>query len=260
MQTRTHVSMPPAVLALLVFGYVAALFPPFTASGLPPWPPPAPGVVGAAPAPAPVAAPAVVPAVLSRASGRPEYSRTVALTFDDGPDPRWTPQVLELLARHGAVATFCLVGENAARHEDLVRRIVDAGMRVCNHTHTHDTQLATGSEDLLIREVVDPKADLARLSGAPISYFRAPGGNWAESIQRTSAEHGMQPLGWSVDALDWRRPGAAEIARRIQDQMHPGAIVLLHDGGGSREQTVAALEQLLPWLVENCYAFGFPTA
>lgn len=256
MQTRTHVSMPPAVLALLVFGYVVALFPPFTASGLPPLAPPATGVVGAAP----VATPAVVPAVLSRTSGRPESSRTVALTFDDGPDPRWTPQVLELLARYGAVATFCLIGENAARHEDLVRRIADAGMRVCNHTHTHDTQLATGSEDRLIREVVDPKADLARRSGAPVSYFRAPGGNWGESIQRTSAQHGMQPLGWSVDSRDWRQPGAAEIARGVQDRMHPGAIVLLHDGGGRRDQTVAALEQLLPWLVDNCYAFGFPTA
>ena len=102
----------------------------------------------------------------------------------------------------------------------------------------------------------------AAAGGAPVEWFRAPGGNWSTEVAELSAEHGMQPLSWNVDPRDWERPGADAIVAAVQQQIlqqaPDGPIVLLHDGGGSREQTVEALEKLIPWLAEQGYRFGFP--
>ena len=190
-------------------------------------------------------------------------SHTIALTFDDGPDPRWTPKVLEILQRHGAVATFCMVSKNAAGHEALVKQVVDAGMRLCDHSRTHDEQLPDRDPARIADEVVGAQDTLtAAAGGASVEWFRAPGGNWSTDVATLSAEHGMQPLSWNVDPRDWERPGAAAIVAAVQQQIRQqapdGPIVLLHDGGGSREQTVDALEQLIPWLAEQGYRFGFP--
>jgi peptidoglycan-N-acetylglucosamine deacetylase len=253
MPTRTSHDLISPLVAFALVGVLGAVWPhPGTA-------PPLDEVAIKVAAPPAKFAPSPVPAqVLTEVAGGPPTARTVALTFDDGPDPRWTPEVLDLLARYDAVATFCVVGEQVERHEDLVRRVVDAGMRLCNHSHSHDTGLGGRTADVVRREVAGTRADLVAVAGAPVPYFRAPGGNWSGTVAELSAEHGMRPLGWSVDSRDWKQPGTAEILRRVQRQMHPGAVVLLHDGGGRRGQTVAALAELLPWLVRNCYAFTFP--
>lgn len=239
-------------LAALVLGLVAPLAPATLR--------PEPAV--ARPAPAPVYLPPAAvnprPAVLNETRNRPAGTRTVALTFDDGPDPHWTPRVLELLARHRAVATFCLVGDMTDGREQLVRQIVAAGMRLCAHSRTHDLELPARPSAQIIDEVVAVQTELATTSATDIAYFRAPGGNWSPEIVHLAAAHGMQPLGWSVDTFDWRRPGAGAIVAAVTEQVRPGAIVLLHDGGGNREQTIAALERLLPWLVEQGYLFTFP--
>ena len=197
-------------------------------------------------------APPAVAAVQTTVTGTPSGSLVVALTFDDGPDPRWTPRVLDLLERHGAVATFCVVGDNAERHPDLVERILEAGHRLCHHTDDHDAALAARPRTEIERELVGLRDRLA-----PVTVFRAPEGRWSEALVASAAGLGMQPLGWSVDSRDWRRPGVAEIVRRVQQDVHPGAVVLLHDGGGDREQTIGALELLLPWLAAHCYTPGF---
>lgn len=247
MREPTHFEIRACALALLVFGLVAPLVPVNAA--------PRPGPVAAAVVAAVGAVPAApgrpVPRVLTEVVGAPSRARTVALTFDDGPDPRWTPQVLDLLARHRAVATFCLLGENATRHPELVTAIVEAGMRLCDHSRTHDIDPAAPGEGLA-------RAELVELAGTGVPWFRAPGGAWSDALQSAAAAQGMRPLGWSVDSRDWTRPGTGAIVARVQQQMHPGAVVLLHDGGGRREQTVAALEQLLPWLTAQCYTTGFP--
>ena len=186
--------------------------------------------------------------------------KIVALTFDDGPDPEQTPQVLDLLAEHGAVATFCMVGAQARRHPDLVREVVDAGMRLCNHTVHHDERLATRPAAAIEKELLDAGAALRDAAGAdvPIGYFRAPGGNWTEPLAKTAAQHGMRPLGWSVDPRDWSRPGVKKIVAAVEKNVRPGSVVLLHDGGGKRDQTVAALRTLLPWLTDQGYRFTYP--
>ena len=256
--------LPSIYLAVLVFGLVVPLLPPLD---MPDVPITAPLLAPEAPPqPPPVQVQLVAPApVVPRAAllNKLSDSHTIALTFDDGPDPRWTPKVLEILQRHGAVATFCMVSKNAAGHEALVKQVVDAGMRLCDHSRTHDEQLPDRDPARIADEVVGAQDTLtAAAGGASVEWFRAPGGNWSTDVATLSAEHGMQPLSWNVDPRDWERPGAAAIVAAVQQQIRQqapdGPIVLLHDGGGSREQTVDALEQLIPWLAEQGYRFGFP--
>lgn len=237
-----------AVVAALTFGLLSIVTPLRTE-------PPHPKTLAVAAPVLPVPT-SVVRTEMALPPGAPP---AVALTFDDGPDPRWTPEVLDLLRRYGAVATFCVVGEQVAAHPDLVRDIVAAGHRLCDHTRTHDEGLPTRSAKQLADEIVGARDDLAAVVDTRVAYFRAPGGNWSPDVLELAVATGMQPLGWSVDPRDWRRPGAAAIVEAVQRDVRPGAVVLLHDGGGRREQTVAALERLLPWLVEHGYAFAFPT-
>lgn len=185
--------------------------------------------------------------------------RTVALTFDDGPDPLWTPQVLTLLRRYHAVATFCMIGERVQAHPELVTKVVNGGHRLCDHSQTHPVSLAALDEDAQREEIMDARADLAAATKAAVPYFRAPGGNWSPEVTKLAAKKKMQPLGWTIDPRDWSLPGTPAIVSTIESQMAPGAIVLMHDGGGPRQQSVDALAQLLPWLVAHGYRFTFPT-
>jgi peptidoglycan-N-acetylglucosamine deacetylase len=195
------------------------------------------------------------PAVLTMTTVQGD-GRRVALTFDDGPNPVDTPAVLSLLARYHAVGTFCMVGTQVAANLALARRVDAAGMRICSHSRTHDLHLGTSPVGQMTAEVTDVGRLLA---GIPVRYFRAPGGNWTPTLQAVAAQNGLQPLGWSVDPQDWRRPGAPAIVATVERQVRPGAIILMHDGGGPRDQTVAALQQLLPWLIAQGYGFTFPT-
>ena len=157
------------------------------------------------------------------------------------PDPRWTPKILAILKQHGAVATFCMVSRNVAGQEALVRQLVDAGMRLCDHSHTHDELLPERDPERIADEVVGAGRTLSTAAaGAPVEWFRAPGGNWSTEVAELSAEHGMQPLSWNVDPRDWERPGAdaivAAVQQQIAQQAPDGPIVLLHDGGGPRSR------------------------
>lgn len=232
---------PPLVLGLVVGLTVGLLVGGARGESEAP-PPPAPAVV----APPPVTA---APVVLSQAE--PANGRWVALTFDDGPDPQYTPEILALLRRHDAVATFCMVGSEIAGNEALIRKVVAAGMRLCSHSHTHDEQLGTRTLDRITSEIVGTQQRLAHISGEPVPYYRAPGGNWSPVVLEVAAAHGMQPVGWSVDTGDWRQLGVDAIVTTVQRDLLPGGVVLLHDGGGNRDQTVDALARLLPRLVEQ---------
>ncbi|WP_406114853.1 polysaccharide deacetylase family protein [Kitasatospora purpeofusca] len=240
--------------------------PPTTPAGTPADGPSAAPSAAAAPAaaPSPPAPPAgAAPArALTEAESRPVYEldadrRVVALTIDDGPDPRHTPTVLALLEQHGIRATFFLIGENAVEHPDLVREIAARGHHIANHTWTHP-DLRHLSE-VKVREELERTSELLhRTTGKAPSWFRAPGGDWSPASLRVSAELGMRPMAWSVDPRDWARPGTVVITDRILKDVRPGAIVLNHDGGGDRSQTVAALKAYLPVLIDSGYHFTAP--
>ncbi|GLW52363.1 polysaccharide deacetylase family protein [Kitasatospora phosalacinea] len=185
--------------------------------------------------------------------------RTVALTFDDGPGPA-TGRVLDLLAQYGAKATFCEIGDNAKARPAAVQRILAEGHRLCDHTVDHPQPMHAQTHEQQVAEIGDAKADIERAAGgnATITWWRAPGGDFTAENERIGADFGMKSLGWTVDPRDWSRPGVQAIVSDVQHNLRPGGVVLMHDGGGDRSQTVAALEQLLPWMVAQGYAFDFP--
>ncbi|MFB7663631.1 polysaccharide deacetylase family protein [Kitasatospora sp. NPDC056138] len=234
---------------------------PSTAAGTPP-------AAGAPAASAPASASG--PAALPPAADAPSHSivyhtaergRTVALTFDDGPGPA-TAQVLDLLAQYHAKATFCQIGPQAAADPAIVKRIVADGHRLCDHTVNHPQPMHTLPHDRQVFEI-DGAKDMITKAGGPgtkVGWFRAPGGDFSADNRAIAVQSGLRPLGWTVDTRDWCRPGAAAILATAQQELHPGGIILMHDGGGDRSQTVAALSQLLPWLVQQGYTFDFPAS
>ncbi|WP_162605529.1 polysaccharide deacetylase family protein [Jiangella ureilytica] len=186
---------------------------------------------------------------------------TVALTFDDGPHPDQTPAVLEILRDHDVTATFCLVGEMARLYPDLVRQIADDGHRLCDHTITHDTSLPDKPADVIEDEIAGTlDAIEAAVPGVEVPFYRAPGGNFAANVNEIAAELDQVPLGWSVDPGDWRKPGARAIHDYVAEHVHPGAIILLHDGGGDRSGTIEALPEIIETLIDAGYEFVVPRA
>lgn len=184
----------------------------------------------------------------------------VALTFDDGPHPRWTPAVLDELARHGVTATFCVVGDQVPGNEALVERIVADGHVLCNHTMSHDYGLPVREPDRIRAEIADLADQLDRIvPEADVTVFRAPGGRFADPVITAADAEGLTPWGWSIDPRDWQADGseaaAGAIVTTVLDQIGPGAVVLLHDGGGDRQATVAALAELVPLLQSVGYEF-----
>jgi membrane peptidoglycan carboxypeptidase len=182
--------------------------------------------------------------------------KRLALTFDDGPSD-YTPAVLDLLEQYGIKATFCMVGENVTWYPATVRRIVADGHRLCNHSMHHDDlgQMTAAKSGADIEETDKAIADAS--PGATVTYYRAPYGDFGPSA-KVAAQLGHTPLGWVVDPDDWKLPGADVIATRIEDQLTPRAVVLVHDGGGDRRQTIDALRKLIPKLLHDGWTFDFP--
>ncbi|MBU7599461.1 polysaccharide deacetylase family protein [Streptomyces sp. P38-E01] len=179
--------------------------------------------------------------------------RSIALTFDDGPHPVQTPAILRILRRHGTLATFFVIGENAEWNPDLVKAIEADGHLVANHSWSHP-ELPKISRARVRKELGRTCDLIEQAIGTAPRFARAPYGAWHAPSLQICAELGMEPMGWSVDTLDWKSPGTATIRRRVLNGAHPGAIVLAHDGGGDRSQTVAALAYYLPRLIERGYS------
>ncbi|WP_405664539.1 glycosyltransferase [Streptomyces sp. RK9] len=185
----------------------------------------------------------------------------LVLTFDDGPDPKWTPKVLDVLAEHDAHAVFFVTGTMASRHPGLVRRMVDEGHEVGLHTFNHP-DLSYQSKDRVDRELSQSQLALAGAAGIRTSLFRPPYSSFADALDNKSwpvARHigsrGYLTVVTDTDSEDWKRPGADEIARRATPADGKGAVVLMHDSGGDRSQTVAALDRLIPRLAGQGYEF-----
>ncbi|MFI7351466.1 polysaccharide deacetylase family protein [Streptomyces sp. NPDC049936] len=202
---------------------------------------------------------AVKPVDVTIAHASDAGARGVNITIDDGPDPAWTPQVLDLLAEYGVKATFCVTGTQAQAHPDLVKKVVASGHRLCDHSVSHDTSMDQKSEAYQSKEILDAERMIIKASGGvrPM-YYRAPGGAFTPYSRKLAASHGMRPLGWNVDTKDFERPGTDAIVETVQRELANGPTLLFHDAGGDRSQTVEALRRVLPWLAEQGYAFGFP--
>jgi len=177
--------------------------------------------------------------------------RIVALTFDDGPDPVFTPRILDILGAHGARATFFVLGERAARYPEVIRRIHREGHTVGTHTQRHRLRFHFGSPTYVQREIEDAVAVVAGLLPVRPALFRPPQGlrtpNFTSGWRRT---RGLVCVTWSVRGLDSLATTAEAIVARIAPRLEPGAIVTLHDGtglggGSDRAPTLAALTRIL---------------
>jgi peptidoglycan-N-acetylglucosamine deacetylase len=178
--------------------------------------------------------------------------KVVALTFDDGPSPVYTPQILRILAAAGAPASFEIIGVHGGAYPGILRAENAIGMALVNHTRTH-ADLAALPAWRWRAEVDRTSKLLSDVTGHPVRCLRPPYGLSGRAVEAQLRRRGLAELGWDVDPSDYLRPGAVVIARRVLSALHPGAIVIMHDGGGNRAQTVAAL----PAIVRGIRAGGY---
>ena len=180
-------------------------------------------------------------------------------TFDDGPAED-TAGVLNVLEQHGAKATFFVVGQMVQKHPGLLRAEAEAGHYIGNHTFTHPHLEGMPHADFL-RELNETAAVVQTAAGELLTIdgrmhlMRPPYGSIDENTAPWSRELGYDMVLWDIDPNDWDQPGADKIASQVLAEAWPGAIVLLHDGGGDRSQTVTALQLILPNLASNGYLF-----
>ncbi|MEG5066407.1 polysaccharide deacetylase family protein [Microcoleus sp. B3-A4] len=179
-------------------------------------------------------------------------SKVIALTFDDGPSPE-TLKILEILQKHNAVATFFCLGANLREYPEIAKRVVQTGNAIGNHTWHHYSHNVT--EKTASDEIDNTGVHIYRSTGAKSFLFRPPGGRLNNGLADYAKKKNYVVVIWSIDPKDFLQPPAAAIARSVLSQATSGAIVLLHDGGGNRQQTVEALSAIIPKLKQQGYRF-----
>ncbi|MDO5628340.1 MAG: polysaccharide deacetylase family protein [Mobilicoccus sp.] len=207
-----------------------------------------PRLFAAALALAAIATTAVAAPQASAAPAPRTPAKVVYLTFDDGPS-RHTPAVLDVLKKHEAKGTFFMVGSAARANPTVVRRVKAEGHAVGNHTFTHPW-LTKRSAQAIRTELRRTDAVIGRTT-----CMRPPGGFVSPTVRQVAKTEGKQVILWSVDPADWRRPGVQSITNGVLRAARPGSVVLMHDGGGDRTQSVQALDRVLTRLSAQGYRF-----
>jgi peptidoglycan/xylan/chitin deacetylase (PgdA/CDA1 family) len=188
----------------------------------------------------------------------PAAPRGVALTFDDGPDVCFTPQILDILAEKQVRATFFVVGERAERHPELVRRAYDIGHAIGNHSYTHSLRFHFRHERGMRQEIGACNRVIRSLIGREPRLFRSPQGLKTPALSDVLREYGMVAVGWQVRGMDYWLRDPDRIARRLVEKAVDGGVLSLHDGGGfqggsDRSATLRAL----PLVIDGLRARGF---
>lgn len=196
------------------------------------------------------------PRTTVRQPGAPLWSvrteeRLVALTFDDGPKPGITEEILDILSRAGVPATFFVIGRHVAAYPDLVQRLVQAGMEVANHSYSHPN-LTRLTDDELRWELLKTSGCLYDITGSAPTWFRPPGGNLTERVVRVASSLGMRACMWTVNGEQKELEGSGPLLNHVLGQVRPGAVILLHNG---RRTTVTALPVLINQLRQRGYRF-----
>lgn len=204
---------------------------------------------------------------LATDKGRPYYEKkgyvlwdiktsekVIALTFDDGPHSTYTTQILDLLAQYDAKATFFVIGERAEKHPDIILKIDNEGHEIANHTYTHPLYV---TPEKLERELKKTNEIIQDITGTYPTFYRPVAGTYNDRIIDTAVRNGYKVIMWSwhQDTEDWKTPGVKKIISKVLTGVQPGNIVLFHDAGGDRSQTVKALEEILPELKRQGYQF-----
>jgi Predicted xylanase/chitin deacetylase len=180
----------------------------------------------------------------------PTREKLIALTFDDGPNARTTPLILDLLKQYDAKATFFVVGNRIDRFKKIIQREAAEGHEVANHTYNHIYLTRKVQKDTIRNELMATQQKIAAVTGQSSRWFRPPGGLYNETVVKIAKEKGYTVALWSwhQDTRDWSTPGVDKIVSKVLNNAHSGDVVLMHDNVRGSTQTVRALERILPEL------------
>ena len=174
--------------------------------------------------------------------------KKIAITFDDGPHPSYTAQLLDGLKERGIHATFFVTGEHAELHPDIIERMFNEGHLIGNHTYSH-IQLTKGNRDKFKDELIKTNEILKEITGEEVQYVRPPYGSWDKSFEK---ELNMFPVLWTVDPLDWSSRNVGRITEKIVSKTRENDIILMHD---YYDTSVTAALQAIDELLEEGYTF-----
>ena len=179
--------------------------------------------------------------------------KAVAITFDDGPSATFTPQILKLLREHHASATFFVIGSRIQRYPTLIREELKDGDEVANHSYSHEL-LVRVPASRVESELLQEQAAMVTVTGHEAAHlFRPPRGRFDKSILIASSKNNYKIILWSIDSRDWSNPGTDRIVSKVLKDVKSGDILLFHDQGGNRSQTIAALSGIIPELARRGY-------
>ena len=179
----------------------------------------------------------------------------IALTFDDGPHPRYTPKILDILDRYNVKATFFIIGIIARNYPDTLKMVAERGHQIGNHTFTHEYVKGKSIENINI-DLKSCENEIYKICGEKTVVFRPPGGLIDHiSVSQSDVFDGYDIIYWSIDTLDWAHKSPEEIAEKVLGNVKSGDIILMHDYIGKNSPTPEALEIILPKLIERGFEF-----
>ena len=182
-------------------------------------------------------------------------SMKIALTFDDGPHPKYTPEILDILKKYDVKATFFLIGENVALYPELVKRILSEGHEIGNHTFTH-RKIGEYTEYQLSDEMEHCEAVIYEVVEYQPKLFRPPGGRLDNKVRKLAQAFDYKVILWNIDTRDWAHESADAIKKNVIENIEAGSIILMHDYISSPSPTTIALELFIPRLLEEGYSFS----
>lgn len=183
--------------------------------------------------------------------------KKLALTFDDGPDAKYTPQILDILKNYKVKATFFVTGENTEKYPEIVLRMVDEGHIVGGHSYNHPDLRKIQTEDSYSSQIEKTSMIINKTLGYKPDFFRPPYGAVTDEQIILYGEKGLKVVNWSVDSFDWdkKQNSPEQLEKIVNKYIHPGAIVLMHSAGGNRSNTVKALPEIIKSLHKQGYIF-----
>ena len=180
--------------------------------------------------------------------------KQIALTFDDGPHPKYTPMILEILEEYGVRATFFMVGENVKYYHEVAEAVAEAGHEIGNHTYSHE-RLDQMSRQHIAEQIGACEDEIASINEYRPKFFRPPEGQLSRTVRQVSRECDYRLVLWDVDTRDWAHTPPSTICQKVLDTVEPGDIILMHDFIGRNSPTPEALRLLIPALLEQGYEF-----
>ena len=180
--------------------------------------------------------------------------KVVALTFDDGPHPKYTDEILDILSEYGVKATFFVIGKNVDENPGILKREVDEGHEIGNHTYDHSYMNSLNVSGVL-SEIKNCESSVISAGGPKASLLRPPGGICSSKLKKQCGVSGYSIVLWSVDTRDWTRPSAQNIINTVLNNVTSGDIILMHDYVSGKSNTPEALKSIIPALIDEGYNF-----